>query len=136
MPEDEIGETPAPPPQEDPPEEEPAEEPAEEPEEEENNDLLACSLEDIGDLLTCALEECVVGGFDPSNPDPAGFDLTELLGCAAIQCLPVLLTLPPECADCILEGISGGGTEELLEACAGDLGGLGGGLPGGGGLPF
>ena len=98
--------------------------------------LLACDLEEVSPIFTCAAENCLgLPDFDPNDPgsfDPgslgAGFDLASIGTCVATNCFQELFGLSPDCSECIFGLIGGGDT--ALENCLGDIGGLGGGLPG------
>jgi hypothetical protein len=98
---------------------------------------LACTMEELLPILECAMAECMElpGGFDPNDPgsfdpnDPSGggdfdlggMDLGELGVCVGISCFGDILGVSPECAECVASALAG--TDDFMEACAGDLGG-------------
>ena len=117
---------------------------------------LACTPDELLPIFECALENCLLGGFDPGDFDPGdfdpenpgdfpfpggggdfpipgggGFDLGEILACAGTSCLSEILSVSPDCMQCILGGLSGD-PADLADVC-GDFGG--GGIPDLPGLP-
>ena len=93
---------------------------------------LACSLEEITPILTCAFEECLADTLPDDTdglPELPDFDLGEVLGCAAVSCLPELLGVSPDCAGCLFGLVDGSDPDELAELCGDGLGGLPGGFP-------
>jgi len=77
---------------------------------------LACSLDDLQPVVTCVSDNCIDAFADGT-----------LLTCVTINCGLLLLTLPPECSQCLLTGLTD--TSMALDACVLGLDDLGGGFP-------
>ena len=65
---------------------------------------LACTLEDIQPLIQCVTDNCIESLSDGT-----------IATCLAINCGILLLSMPPECTQCILAGVSD--PASALDAC-------------------
>lgn len=77
---------------------------------------LACSLDEVQPILACVTDNCLDSIADNS-----------LLTCVTLSCGLLLLTLPPDCSQCILTGLTDPGS--ALDVCVSGLEDLGGGFP-------
>jgi hypothetical protein len=94
-------------------------EPEPEPEPDPLGDLpvdLACTLDEIQPIFECVTENCLDALSDGTATT-----------CIALNCGLLLLTLDPECSQCVLAGLSD--PSSALEACVLGLDDLGGGFP-------
>ena len=73
---------------------------------------LACSLDDVQPILECVVDNCLDSIAD-----------NNLLTCVTLSCGLLLLTMPPECSQCILTGLTD--TSMALDACVTGLDDLG-----------
>lgn len=77
---------------------------------------LACSIDEVQPILTCVTDNCLDSIADGT-----------LLTCVTFSCGLLLLTLPPDCSQCILTGLTN--PTGALDACVSGLDDLGGGFP-------
>ena len=77
---------------------------------------LACSLDEIQPIFECVTENCL----DAISDGTAAT-------CVALNCGLLLLTLPPDCSQCVLAGLSD--PSSALDACVLGLDDLGGSFP-------
>ncbi|MBL4633537.1 MAG: hypothetical protein JKY56_06685 [Kofleriaceae bacterium] len=70
---------------------------------------LACTLEDILPLIQCVTDNCIESLSDGT-----------IATCLAINCGILLLSMPPECTQCILAAVSD--PASALDACVTDQG--------------
>lgn len=69
---------------------------------------LACTLEDVQPLIECVTENCLESLSDGT-----------LTTCLAVNCGILLLTMPQECTQCILAGVSD--PSSALDVCVSGL---------------
>jgi hypothetical protein len=79
---------------------------------------VACTLDEVQPILQCVVDNCL-----DAQDQPGG-----IAGCVALACGLQLLTLPPDCAQCVLTAL-GGNFEDIADQCISGLPDLGGGLP-------
>lgn len=72
---------------------------------------LACSLDEVTPIVECVADNCL----DSLDND--------LLTCVTLSCGLLLLTLPPDCSQCIFAGLTD--TSMVLDACVAGLDDLG-----------
>ena len=77
---------------------------------------LACSLDEVQPIFECVIDNCLEAFSDGTT-----------LTCVALNCGLLLLTLDPECSQCVLAGLSD--PASALDVCVLGLDDLGGGFP-------